>query len=170
MNLHPVFVHFPIAFLTLYAGLELLRLKRLTDLPYWFYIKAVLVIAGSLGSLVARQTGETAARGLENDSVLHNIIEKHELFANLSVFTFGILAACYLVQWIYKDTRLKETQNKFCKFCFGISNWVLGTPISFFLALTGLAVLTITGGLGGAMVYGPKADPFFEPVYNLLVK
>ena len=36
------------------------------------------------------------------------------------------------------------------------------------LALVGLVCITITGGLGGTMVYGPNADPFFGVIYKLM--
>jgi len=34
-------------------------------------------------------------------------------------------------------------------------------------ALIGAVCLTITGALGGAMVYGPTSDPFVSFIYTL---
>ncbi|MEK7110290.1 MAG: hypothetical protein AAB759_00205 [Patescibacteria group bacterium] len=39
MNIHPAFVHFPIALLTIYAVLELARFRFFTARPYWFHLK-----------------------------------------------------------------------------------------------------------------------------------
>jgi hypothetical protein len=36
------------------------------------------------------------------------------------------------------------------------------------LALLGLIAVTITGGLGGAIVYGTHFDPFMAPVFKFL--
>ena len=44
MNIHPIFVHFPIALLTLYSLAELIRWRRITELAYWFYVKAFAMI------------------------------------------------------------------------------------------------------------------------------
>ena len=60
MNLHPIFVHFPIALLTLYTLCELLRFKKIKDHPAWFYLKAVLIICGTLGAAAALLTGDGA--------------------------------------------------------------------------------------------------------------
>jgi hypothetical protein len=51
-----------------------------------------------------------------------------------------------------------------------LANKLLEFKIIILLALLGLVLITITGGLGGAMVYGPNADPFFKPVFELLIR
>ena len=58
MDLHPIIVHFPVALLTLYGIFELFSVRRIARKPYWFYVKAVLVIFGALGALAAWLTGE----------------------------------------------------------------------------------------------------------------
>lgn len=50
-NIHPLLVHFPIALLTVYSLLEAVPLKRIQKLPYWFYVKAVLLITGTISIL-----------------------------------------------------------------------------------------------------------------------
>jgi len=52
MDFHPLVIHYPIAFLTTYAIFELLRFKKLLDLPYWLYIKATLLILGEISAVV----------------------------------------------------------------------------------------------------------------------
>jgi len=47
--------------------------------------------------------------------------------------------------------------------------FILFPPVAIVLALAGLVAITVTGGLGGAIVYGPDADPFFKLVYHFIV-
>ena len=35
------------------------------------------------------------------------------------------------------------------------------------IALVGIVVITITGALGGAIVYGPEVDPIVSVIYHL---
>lgn len=65
VSLHPMFVHFPIALLSLYAGLELITLHpRLRHNTTFYYIKLFLLVCGTLGSMVASSTGEDVAHQL----------------------------------------------------------------------------------------------------------
>lgn len=53
MTPYPSIVHFPIAFITFYSLLELISVKFLERKPYWFYIKAITIFAGTLSAVVA---------------------------------------------------------------------------------------------------------------------
>lgn len=63
MDFHPIIVHFPIALLTCYGLMELVRLKKVLTSAHWFYIKAVFLLVGSAATLIAFKTGEIAAAG-----------------------------------------------------------------------------------------------------------
>ncbi len=165
MNLHPIFVHFPIALLTLYAGLEIIRLPILTRQTWYFYTKAVLVIAGALGAVPTVITGLIVGDKLENDAVIGKVVDTHENFAFASLFVFGFLAVMYLFAWIGKNYQLGGFFSKLISF----DQKVTESKLIILIALLGLIFITITGGLGGAMVYGPNADPFFKPVFELLI-
>lgn len=65
MNIHPLFVHFPIALLTVYAVAELLRFKRLTSQVWWWNVKTLLLGVGLLGGFATLQTGEIAEELIE---------------------------------------------------------------------------------------------------------
>lgn len=164
MNLHPIFVHFPIAFLTLYAAMELFRFNKFTRQPWWFYTKAVLLVAGSVSSLAARQSGELAAKIFSNGAPLP-ILEKHELFANLTVAIFAALALVHILVWIKKSREFTNPLFSQTGFLRAAENF-LNSPFSWLLALIGLAAVTITGGLGGMLVYGGSADPAFAWFYQ----
>ncbi len=138
MNLHPIFVHFPIALLTLYAVLEIAiplkikfyklckwdkpetspRLAKLYELlinPVWNSIKAFLVIIGTLLAFPTLQTGEWAEEtymgtGVSEASQIGRLIETHSTFADFTVIVFSILAIGYLAQilWNTYNSKLQK--------------------------------------------------------------
>jgi uncharacterized membrane protein len=144
--LHPIFVHFPIALLTMYAVLELIRFKKVLAKPYWFFVKAMFVIFGALGAAAAYMTGPDAlARS--------PLGREHSNFATLTLILFAIIGCAYLLEW--------KRPNKYSKF-------ILRPYIIIPLALIGLAAVTITGALGGALVYGTNFDPLMAPIFKML--
>lgn len=145
MNIHPIIVHFPIALLTLYAVFELIRFKKVTSQPYWFQIKAILAVLGTLGAYVAAASGPDGGGSA--------LKEMHEQFASLTVLIFTIIALAYLLEWFFPSK---------------YSNFVHRPYIIIPLAILGLVAVTVTGGLGGALVYGTQFDPFMAPIFKLL--
>lgn len=169
LNIHPLFVHFPIAFMTIYALVELIRFKKINSQPYWFYVKIVLLVVGVLGAFVALQTGELAE---DEYRAVHQLVETHSFFATFSTVVFGILAGLYIVTW------LKECKSFISLFqkngirqlwqLLNIIQRVFYRPWFLVLgALMGLGAITITGALGGAIVYGPDVDPIVSWIYHL---
>ncbi len=154
MNIHPIFVHFPIALFTLYAFFEVIRLPVLIRQAWYFYIKAVLVITGSATSFMAVITGNMAKKFMAG----HPALQLHERFGFATTIIFVVIAVAYIFAWKSKESGLENFGSKLVN-----SKWVI------ILAVLGFACLTITGGLGGAMVYGPDADPLFRPIYRFLI-
>lgn len=146
MNIHPIVVHFPIALLTVYSLFELVRFARVREKLSWFEIKAVLVILGTLGALLAWLTGP--------EIVGSRLNEMHGLFGTFTLVVFSIIALAYALQW-------KWPFNPY-------SNFVLKSSVIVTLSLLGLALVTITGGLGGAMVYDTHLDPLMAPIFKIL--
>ena len=167
MNIHPIFVHFPVAFFTFYALAELARIQLLTRQPYWFYIKASLVILGCLGGVAAIVTGQMAEDIMRGSPAL----EKHEMFAFLTFGVFGFLALCYAAAWLRREVLKNPAMTDSSISVVG--SWaekiVAGWP-AVVLALLGLALVTITGSLGGSMVYGPATDPVVKIIYQIFVR
>lgn len=166
MNIHPLFVHFPIALLVLYAVLEVLWFKTLKTQSWWWNIKALLLGIGVLGGFAALQTGEMAEELRERSQ----LIEVHSTYADVTVWIFGALAVMYIVAGI--------------RMYFGsyVQTGVVGRTFTFFsaiervvvrivplLACVGLVTLMVTGALGGAIVYGPDTDPVVSFIYSVII-
>lgn len=171
MNIHPIIVHFPVALLTLYAIFELARFSFLTRQEYWFYVKASLLILGSLSSFLALATGDTAKAvgGFKGSKV----VEMHETFAGITGWIFGLLAFAYLIAWanranLFMKFRASTPIATAWSFATQISRFLLKSWVVIPLSLLGLCTVVITAGLGGALVYGLKFDPFMAPIFRLL--
>jgi uncharacterized membrane protein len=170
MNIHPILVHFPIALLTLYAVCELIPLKALTRQGYWFYVKAVLVITGTLGGVAAYLAGEAIEDQFETAS-LSKLVETHSTFAIASILIFAVLALAYIIAWINQSSFGPRLQtNSAWRFATQYSQLVMKPMFRLPLALIGVLAITITGALGGVIAFGPDIDPAATFFYNLLVK
>lgn len=172
MNIHPIFVHFPIALLTVYAILELVRFKKITNQAYYFYVKACILIVGTLGAFASLSTGDLAEGAVAR--ALRPLVEIHSTFAALSTWIFAALSIVYLVTWISKtDYNQKLINSKISKIwnqILVIATKILNNSfIMIILSLAGLLAITMTGALGGAIVYGPEVDPIVSFFYRLVM-
>jgi uncharacterized membrane protein len=168
MDLHPIFVHFPIALLTVYAIFEILPVNRWYGKLPWVAIKTILVVCGELGAVTALLTGDNAEHAIK-DQAIRQIVEVHSNFAAATAIIFGVLAVARLINWIRTEhpQLLAKNYTTILRSIDLVINFILSTPIRTFLALAGLATVTITGGLGGAIVYGPDIDPVVKFIYGL---
>jgi uncharacterized membrane protein len=171
-DIHPIIVHFPIALLTIYSVIEVLRFKKLNNLPYLFYVKAVLLIVGFLGAEIALATGEVAQHLLKSPS-LRTLIHTHSTYAGIATFIFGVLAVIYLILWVSKTecwskALLKQGTGVILQKIQSVAE-LLYKNIVPICAVLGLIAITITGALGGAIVYGKDIDPIVTFFYNLTV-
>ena len=169
-SLHPAIVHLPIGMLTLYAVLEILPLKRLESHASYRYTKGIIVCAGVVGVMLALQSGEAAAEMNRHDRA---ILELHELMASTTMWFFGILAGIYAIAWL-RDVEQMVRLEKFplLKKVWDILSRVanaLDKPLlRRVLALFGFVALSLTGILGGALVYGTDTDFLVSFVTKLL--
>lgn len=97
MNIHPFFVHFPIALLTFYAIFECIQAKRLLAMREWLYLKALFLFLGSGGALLAAATGDFGKRLYR---IERSVISVHETFAYGTIIIFGFICAIYLVMLV----------------------------------------------------------------------
>lgn len=173
MNIHPLIVHFPIGLLILYAGFEIVRVSWLVRQSWYFHIKAILAILGTLAAYAAIVTGGWFEESIPENAGISPVIEKHEMMASITATIFTIIALAYLFAWLQKEgviekcvTRMPWTRQGLV-ILEKLDRLILCAPVSIILALVGVVAIGLTGGLGAAMVYGPDIDPFVQIIYNL---
>ncbi len=170
MNFHPLIVHFPIAFLTIYTLLEFVRIKRVQEFGFWFYIKAALVFIGSASTVPALFSGKLIENGFEDRA---NLVNAHSFWAELTTMIFGLIALSYFVEIINKHNIFNIAQNTsfspVWKLVLKIKKMILETKLIIVLTFLGLLAVVVTGSLGGIIVYGQNLDPFTEFIYKLLI-
>jgi uncharacterized membrane protein len=130
-NIHPMLVHFPIAFLTVFFMLDVVG--AFAYKPQWRGVASWFLYLGTLFAMVTVATGLIAASTVEHGNNVHRIMERHEHFG------FIILGlSCLLSFW-----RLQ------------VKSLVCGVTNSIFMMLsTALFVCVFLGAdLGGLMVY-----------------
>jgi len=178
MNIHPLFVHFPIGLLVVYALLEVVIRGRLASrFPSLVPIKGFLAVMGALASYLTVITGEMAEEAIQGTvsipDQMSRLIETHSAYAVSATIVFSVLAVAYLVYFIER--------TKFASSAFAVSSplspiWrviqrlsriMRETALGPVLALVGLILITITGGLGASIVYGPDIDPFVRFIYTV---
>jgi uncharacterized membrane protein len=148
--LHPIIIHFPIALLTLYGVIELVRFQRVLDKPYWFYTKAILISFGALGALAGVVTGGIASNWYIGGP---RIFVMHQVFGLITLLISAVIALGYQFHW--------HKMNRFSEF-------VMKPKILVILALLLLFCITTVGGIGGALSRGTTFDPLMAPIFKLL--
>lgn len=151
--------------LVIYAAFEVLRFRALTRQSWYEPVKAVLLVVGVLSSFLALASGEAAEELIGEDS----LVELHSGFAAASTWIFGGLLAAYLIRMLSASgisLRL-EKLGPVWRMILALSRFLLKAPVAVILALAGLAAITVTGALGGAIVYGPDIDPIVSFIYHL---
>lgn len=175
MNIHPIFVHFPIALLFFYSVGEILILfPFVKNKDKWRDLLFAVLFVGVVSSFFTLQTGEVAEHliGAERGSDLRLLINRHALFASISVYIYSILLICQIIKKIYqkKDFISSKAISRVLELLNSISNIFLSNPLLIVLSILGLIALMITGALGGAITYGVDTDPIVSIVYKIFVK
>lgn len=181
MNLHPVVVHFPIAFLSCYAVFELIRFKKLLQQDWWFFVKAVALFAGEAGAALAILVSDQAQLALFKGQVASPLadpwktVSLHELWAHITLVVFGVLAFGYALSILRRWNLRRYLQNKawlaklWDVYARMVEYWIVETPLAVLLALFGLVAVTVAGALGGSIVYGSNNDPLVHLIYTLFI-
>ncbi len=164
-NIHPIMVHFPIALLFIYSVLEVLPMKRWFPNGAWKHIKRAFLFFGTLGAFAALSTGEIAESFTNANQML---VETHAAFATFSTWVYGLLLAGEIAEIIYSEYGTKIQSQIVLKFLALIEKVFCHQTFSKILAIIGFFAITITGLLGGVMVYGVTADPLAKFVLTVL--
>ena len=137
-NIHPVIIHFPIAFFVAYFFLEVASL--IAKKESLCKMAAIFLGAGVIFALLAVLTGNQAHEVLKpalkmKPSYIEEAIENHEQFATITLWFFFAM----LVLRVY--LLIKKNLSPNWRFVF------------FVLALLGMYFVYQTGILGGRLVY-----------------
>ncbi|MDD5036655.1 MAG: DUF2231 domain-containing protein [Methylococcaceae bacterium] len=131
MNVHPMFVHFPIAFLSVFFLLEMLgcvlRRERLRLLA------GAMLYCGTAGAVLAATAGLYAANTVSHGQTVHEILEWHERLGLTVTFLALILSA-----WRMATTAVFSA---------------MAQALYLFLTFTMTLCMVLGADLGGLMVY-----------------
>ncbi|MFA6414959.1 MAG: DUF2231 domain-containing protein [Candidatus Paceibacterota bacterium] len=174
MNIHPLFVHFPIGLLVVYSVLEIgaYLSPTLRRQSWLFSVKAFLLFAGALAAFAALITGGMAEELVEGSGRAY-ILEVHSPVAGATTLLYLVLAAAYIVRifdekgWSARIVGSNSFLIRVLNVKRYLAHLVLDTRVLPVLALLALVGMTVTGALGAAIVYGPGADPFVSFIYHL---
>lgn len=169
MILHPAFVHFPLALLTMYVLFEIFGTQKFRATVNFIQLQTVLLVAGTVGAFLSAMTGGMLEEMVKDGRVKVsdiNVLGIHENFAASVIIIFGIITLSYVAEYI-------GTTSPDSKIAVLIQNSKIinsflskrGTRTAF--ALLGMIALLCTGALGAVMVYGKDVDPFATFIYNL---
>ena len=164
-NVHPIFVHFPIAFLLIYSFIKIVPLQKWFPNVAWVQIQRALLVVGVLGAFAALSTGELAESLTMPDRQLVNM---HSIFANMSTWIFGLLLAGEALTVLLPILAQHLNLPKIFSLLTSVKNILTNKLLSGIFAFVGLIAITITGLLGGVMVYGTSADPLAGFVLKIL--
>jgi len=130
-NAHPMLVHFPIAFLTVFFLLDVAG--SLANKPQWRQVASWLLYFGAFSAIFTVIAGFSAATTVAHGDRVHDIMERHQ---QLGLMVLGF--ALVLAAWRAKTGVLPR-----------------GGANNFFLILAALmcGLLLLGADLGGLMVY-----------------
>ena len=164
-NIHPILVHFPVALLFLYSIIKVLPLKKWFPDVAWKHIERALLFFGVLGALAADATGSLAQHLVHPN---RQLVNAHSTFAGLSTFIYGVLLLGEIIAIINANYK-RFVPVGFFQNVLNMLEKTLCHPIySNLLAIVGFIAISITGLLGGVMVFGLTADPIAGMVVKLL--
>ncbi|MGJ0517148.1 MAG: DUF2231 domain-containing protein [Methylomicrobium sp.] len=130
-NIHPLLVHFPLAFLSTFFVLDLAG--SLFRKPNWRVVASWLLYLGAVSSIFTATAGLIAAESVPHGGGVHEIMENHERYG-ITVVIMSLLLSAWRV---LKGGAIEGPAN------------------SLFLILAAVmcGVMTLGADLGGLMVY-----------------
>lgn len=190
-NLHPLFVHFPIALFTFYSLMEMIPSKTLRENRTFFWIKCTLLFLGFISVWPTLMSGDSIEHMFGSDVEKNKLVMIHSFWANASVLLYSLLAIAYFIEGFkkylespfdqasgwqkvlllpvkIKEWALKNTlTERLLSLILWIQKQIFKTRMLVLLALLGFIALSITGALGGALVHGANVDPVVYFFYKI---
>ncbi|MDD2681061.1 MAG: hypothetical protein PHE20_03095 [Patescibacteria group bacterium] len=164
-NLHPIFVHFPIAFFLLYSLLRLVPWPKKFPVVAWQIPRIVILVVGLLGAWLANVTGDIASHLVKPN---RSLVQMHESFAGASVNIYVVLLILELLIFIKPEWLDIKYFKSFKPYVMRLKQILTRPWLLIILAIAGAVAIAFTGLLGGVMVYGLAADPLAAPILNIL--
>lgn len=166
MTIHPLFVHFPIALLIIYAILEIITSIYPKYSEKLYLTKIICLYIWALWAIASSQTGEID-KHVNFAKKRTNILERHETFASITTTTSIILSIIYIIisaNIVYATNQyIIKYQNYISQTIFYINKFKLLLIWSIIL----LVSVSITGALWGVVAYGADADPITKVIYSI---
>ncbi|MFY4776097.1 DUF2231 domain-containing protein [Metabacillus sp. RGM 3146] len=130
--IHPILVHFPIAFLLLGVVAQFLALWKK---DYFNKTAMLLLSIGWVTAFISYLTGDGAEHFAEQTKgdAIESIVHTHELYAKITLVLFAIVIFLKIFGRFRKGSFL--------------------VPVILILSLAGAGTLAMTGYYGGEMVY-----------------
>lgn len=164
-NIHPIIVHFPVAFLFIYSVLKILPFKKWFKNTNWSHVEIIILITGVLGAWAGNATGEMAEHMVR---VNREVLQMHTFFAGATSTFYVILLAGELLPFITLKITERFNFMNISKLLLFFQKILSNRVVMILLAILGLVAVSMTGLLGGVMVYGTTADPLAAPVLKML--
>lgn len=156
MNIHPIVVHFPIALLIVYAGIEVVSLFSAHRSQKLYTTKLVCLYIGVVWSFAALSSGEAAQDLLWKSTLIHT----HEERAEKSHLVYVLLAIFYGIKTFFAER-------------FHISAYFTSYRVQrivTWVALAWVCILSIVWALGGAISRGTwNGDPISDRAVSTFV-
>lgn len=156
-NLHPLFVHFPIALLFVYSLIQILPVRKFLPSVNWAVVGRVLLIIGVAGAFASLATGEVAEHLVKPN---HDIVEAHAGFAVATTWIYVALLLQEFLSWYVVARPMSKLS--------GVQKFLSNKILVFVLSVVALVTLTVTGVLGGTMAHGTGSDPLAPTILKLL--
>lgn len=174
MNIHPLFVHFPIGLLVAYSALEISTYiwPSIRRLAWLFPVKAFLLFVGVLGAFAALITGSIAAELVEGSS-FDFVVEVHATFAAATTALYVVIAAAYLNRVFDRNGWFDRIASSNAFLAWGwnakkyVAHLIMDTWFLPLIAFLAVISMIVTGALGASIVYGPNTDPIVSFIYHL---
>ncbi|KAF3977224.1 MAG: DUF2231 domain-containing protein [Methylococcales symbiont of Iophon sp. n. MRB-2018] len=93
-NIHPLIVHFPIAFLLTYFVIDLLA--SLLKKPAWHQFSTGLLYLGTIAAGAAVAAGLAAKGSVQHGGNVHAIMEKHEIIG-ISILSLAVFLSLWRI-------------------------------------------------------------------------
>ena len=165
-NIHPILVHFPIALLFIYSIIKIIPFSKWFPKASWRNIEFFLLTFGVLGAFASLASGDTAEHITRSNRELVNI---HALFAGISTWLYGALLLGEVAHLFnQKEIINNPFMQNIKKLSVLLERFLCNKTFSIIIAFLAFICITLTGLLGGVMVYGLGADPLAGFVVKIL--